>query len=366
MSSVRLKEIIANGFERVIEVTDEGAGLHAFIAIHNTVLGPALGGTRIFPYANREAALADVLRLAEGMTYKSAVAYAGFGGGKSVIIADSKKDKTPKLLEAFARAVDRLKGIYICAEDIGCTPDDMVTISRITPYVCGLSEGSVHGSGCPSRYTAWGVFRGIQAVCHSIWGTNSAHGRRVAIQGLGNVGLRLAELLFWQGANLIVSDVDPAKVKRAQTQLGAKAVSPSELIGSQCDVLALCAMGGELNDQTIPWLKCAAIAGGANNQLLKSEHGDALAKRDILYAPDFVVNAGGLLNVAGEFDPQGYQPAVIRDKVNNIYDVLLHIFVMAKEQKISTEAAALKLARQNLAGGIGKRREPVNFARKAL
>ena len=281
--SLVFEEVIVPGYEKIIKVTHKDAGLEAIICIHSTELGPALGGTRIYPYANHEAALNDVMRLAKGMTYKSALAECGWGGGKSVIIADSKKGKSKKLMTAFGQAVDRLQGEYICAEDVGATPDDMMIISQVTPYVVGLIHEK--SSGNPSPFTAWGTFRGIQSVLKKIYDSDSLENRTVAIQGLGSVGLDLAELLFWAGARLIVSDIDREKCEKVAKMFGAQVVAPEEILSVECDVLAPCAMGGIINETTIPHLRCRAIAGCANNQLLKDSDADDLFALGILYAP---------------------------------------------------------------------------------
>lgn len=362
-SSLTLTPIEVAGYEQVIEVTDSAVGLSAFIAIHDTTLGPALGGIRILPYAKKEEALEDVLRLSKGMTYKASVAGVGFGGGKSVIIADPKTEKTPELLKAFAAAVDRLNGIYICAEDVGTTTEDVQIIESVTPYVVGLA--SENGSGNPAYFTAWGVFRGVQSVIKELFGTESVEGKKVAIQGTGSVGSILADYLFWAGAELIVSDIDPASAKRCAKKTGATVVSPEEILKVSCDVFAPCALGGVLNSKTIPHLRCAGIAGATNNQLLSDSDMDLLDKQGILYAPDFVINAGGLLNVSFEIDSAGYDPRVSRAKCHSIYDTLLTIYAVAKEKKISTHKAALFVAEDRIRKKMGKRASPPVFRHRA-
>jgi len=352
-SSLVLTPIEVSGYEKVIEVTDVTVGLSALIAIHDTTLGPALGGTRIFPYAKKEDALEDVLRLSKGMTYKASVAGVGFGGGKSVIIADPKTDKTPELLMAFGAAVDRLKGAYICAEDVGTTTEDVKIIRRTTQYVVGLPHES--SSGDPAHFTAWGVFRGIQSVVKELFGTDSVAGKTIAIQGTGSVGSLLAGYLFWAGADLIVSDINAASAQKCAKKYGAKVVSPDEILKVSCDVLAPCALGGILNHHTIPGLRCKAIAGATNNQLRSDADMDLLQAKGILYAPDFVINAGGLLNVSFEIDPSGYNPKASRAKCHEIYDTLLAIYAVAKEQKITTHKAALFVAEDRIRRKIGKR-----------
>lgn len=351
--------IPVSGYEFVVKITNKKTNLRAIVAIHSTTLGPALGGTRIYPYPNFEAALDDVLRLSKGMTYKAAIAEVGIGGGKSVIIADPKTDKSEKLLHSFGEAVDRFKGRYICAEDIGCTLDDVKAIRKKTKYVTGLPHKK--SSGDPGRFTSWGTFRAIQSVMKKLNGTDSLEGKVVAVQGLGNVGHYLIDQLFWAGASLYVSDVNEQKVQEAVHRYGAKAVNPSQILSVECDVLAPCALGGIINDQTIPFMRCKAIAGCANNQLLRDEHASFLQSRDILYAPDYVVNAGGLLNVASEIEETGYDPKTPRDKTHQIYDCLLGIYEIAEKNHISTHAAANALAEYRIKYGIGKRIKPPVF-----
>lgn len=356
---LELEEIAVPGYEKVIKITHQKVGLQAIIALHDLTLGPALGGIRIYPYATWDDALTDALRLAKGMTYKSAVTESGWGGGKSVIIADSKTQKTKSLLQAFAQAVAHLQGEYICAEDVGCGPEDVLVISQVTPYVVGLPHRK--SSGNPSPFTAWGTYRGIQAVLKRIYGSESVEGRTVAIQGLGSVGCELAKMLFWEGARLIVSDIDAAKTQQIADAFSAKVVEPGEIMQVECDVLAPCAMGGILSEKSIPRLRCKAVAGCANNQLLKDSDGDALAFRGILYAPDFVINAGGLINVSQELEPIGYHPQIARNKVNHIYDQLIAIFDIAQQNRCSTHQAAVSLGDYRLKYKIGKRREPACF-----
>ncbi len=356
-----IKEISIPGYKKVIEAKNPEANLHCFIAIHDNTLGPALGGTRIHTYANPQDALDDVLRLSKAMTYKSALAENGLGGGKSVIIANPKKDKSPELLTAFAEVLDTFKGEYIAAEDVGTTTEDMMVIKRTTPYVCALPTDK--SSGDPSRFTAWGVFRGILAVSKKIWGTHNLKRRKVAIQGLGNVGSKLANILFWEGADLILFDLDPQRVHDLCVMYGAESVSLADFFSCDCDILSPCALGGILTDETIHQLKCAAVAGGANNQLLTPENGKMLMERGILYCPDYIINSGGITNAAAEFEPGGYNPKRVRDKVNHIYDSLWTVFNRAEEQNKPTSQIADEIAEYNLQHGIGKRKEPINFKR---
>jgi leucine dehydrogenase len=359
--SLTFEEVMIPGYEKIIKVTQKDVGLNAIICIHNTTMGPALGGTRIYPYPTFEAALNDVMRLAAGMTYKSALSESGWGGGKSVINLDPKKGKgkTKEVLLAFGHAVQRLQGEYICAEDVGSTPDDMTIISQATPYVVGLPHEK--SSGNPSPFTAWGTFRGIQSVVKKLYDTDSLENRTVAIQGLGSVGYQLAHLLFWAGARLIVTDIDMEKCKKIAIATGAKIVAPEEIFQVECDVFAPCAMGGIINEKTIDGFKCRAIAGAANNQLLKDSDADELFARGILYAPDFVINAGGLINVTQELDPQGYSPVAARAKINKIYPQLMLIYDIAEQNKYSTQKAAISLGDYRLKYRIGKRFEPPCF-----
>jgi leucine dehydrogenase len=350
--SLTKKEIIVPGFEKVIRVTDKPSGLEAIIAIHSTVMGPALGGTRIHPYANFDEALTDVLRLSKGMTYKSAVAQTGLGGGKSVIIADPKTGKTKELLHAFGEAVNSLEGKYICAEDVGCSSDDINTIREKTKYVTGSTLKGA--SGNPAPFTAWGTVRGIQAAMKHLYGDISVQGKTVAIQGVGSVGEVLAEQLFWLGAKLILADVNKEKAEACAKRLGARTCPQDEILRVPCDILSPCAMGGILNSATLPHIKAKVIAGCANNQLQEEYHGDFLHRRGILYVPDFVINAGGLINVLCELEPEGYRPEIAVQRVNEIYDQLLTIFEMSKQNKQSTAVAANSLAEYRLRYGVGK------------
>ena len=351
--SLTASEIEVNGYERVVEFKEEESGLHAIVALHDTRLGPALGGIRAYPYKTFEEGLNDVLRLAQGMTYKAAVSETGTGGGKSIIFADSKQSKSPELLRAFAEAVNYFDGQYICAEDVGITVREVAQIGEDTPYAVGLPNRK--SSGDPSRFTSFGGMRGIQAVCKKIWGTDSVAGKTFAVQGLGAVGMRLAERLFWEGAHLIVSDVNPEALEKAVRELGAEAVAPDQILSAACDVFVPCALGAILNPASIPNLRCQAVAGLANNQLLSHQDGDALFARGILYAPDYVINAGGLLAVCVELEPEGFDPVSAQQHVNRIYDVLTTIFEMSEQKKQPTYLVAKELAEQNIQQGIGKR-----------
>ncbi len=356
--SLILKEIDVEGYEKVVVATDERSGLKAIICIHNTTLGPSLGGIRIHSYPSFDAALTDAKRLARGMTYKSALAEVGLGGGKSVIMCNPK-NKTPEMLIAFAEAVDRLQGLYTCAEDVGCTVEDATLIGKHTPYVVGTSNEK--GSGNPSPFTAWGTFRGIEAVLQTLDGKTSVAGKTVAIQGLGSVGASLAELLFWHGAKLIISDIDWEKTQRYSKKWGATACPADDILDVECDVLAPCALGGIINPETIPGLRCRGIAGSANNQLLNDRDADLLRQRGILYAPDFVINAGGLINVSIEIEEDGYSPIKARAKVDKLYDQLICLFEMSEQNNCSTHQAALSLADYRIKYGVSKRQIPPRY-----
>lgn len=356
---VQIRKLQVSGYEKVVEGKDEESGLHCFIAIHNTKLGPALGGTRMYPYMSGEEALQDALRLAEGMTYKAALAQVGFGGGKAVIIADPYTQKTPQLLLAYASVVNALQGEYITAEDVGTTTADMEIMRQKTAYLVGLPLHHGSGGGDPSPFTAWGTFRGIQAVCETLFGSSSVQGKTIAIQGLGKVGSALANFLFWHGARLILSDVKRNKTEELSKLYGATAVEPEEIHKVMCDIFCPSALGGVLNPDTIPELRCQAIAGSANNQLLGLSDADLLFERDILYAPDFVINAGGLINVSCEISPEGYHAEVARDQVNLIYNTLMELFERSGHEGKSTVEIALDLAKYNIQNGIGKRKSPI-------
>ncbi|MDE3056127.1 MAG: Glu/Leu/Phe/Val dehydrogenase [Verrucomicrobiota bacterium] len=357
---LHLETIDIDGFERVIKVSCPKAGLTSIIAIHSRALGNvALGGTRIQPYPSFEQALEDVLRLSRAMTYKAAIAGVGFGGAKSVIIADPKTQKNEELLFAFAEAVQQLEGAYVCAEDVGSTLEDMATIAKKTPFVVGTPHAE--SSGNPSPFTAWGTFRGIQATLKARFGCDSVEGKTIAIQGLGSVGSVLADYLFWAGAKLILSDIDQKKVEILAKKYRARVVDTKEIWKTECDLLAPCALGGILHSQTIPQLRCKAIAGAANNQLLSDKDSILLRNRSILYAPDFVINAGGLINVAAELEINGYDPLLSRQKTHEIYDTLLTIYEIAEKKQQSTQEAALALASYRLRYGVGKRTAPLRF-----
>lgn len=356
---LQYRELSISGYEKVIEIKCENSKLHAIIALHNTTLGPALGGIRVYPYATFEQALTDALRLSEGMTHKAALAQTGTGGGKSVIIHDPLKGKPEALLEAFGEAIESLNGLYIGAEDVGMGVQDLDVIRRKTTHLVGMNHPK--SSGDPSPYTSRGAFKCIQAVCKKIWKDSSPRDKTVAIQGLGSVGMKLARMLFWEGAKLIVTDVDQKRVEQAVSEFGASGVRPEEIYGVKCDIFSPCAMGGILNPQTIPQLKCVAVAGLANNQLLTAADGESLHQRKILYAPDFAINAGGLINVCAELEEGGYSPSTARDQVDRLYDLLLFLFTLAEERGESTTRVVKQIVEDNLKKGLSKRTKAVSY-----
>ena len=296
---MQITRIPTDSHEEVLRVADAATGLLAFIAIHSTQFGPAAGGLRMKPYDSEKEALADALRLSHGMTFKTAAAGLPLGGGKAVIVGDPASDKTEALLMAFGRAVAALKGRYWTAEDMGMGPADMAVIARETEFVAGRAEGP-HASGDPSPVTAQGIFNAIRCTARHRFGSDALAGRSIALQGLGHVGGHLAGLLHEAGARLIVADMDPARCEKAAEAYGAEVVPAKGILSAEADILAPCAIGGILNARTVPGLRVKAVAGGANNQLDTPADGDALHARGILYAPDYVVNAGGIINVAPE------------------------------------------------------------------
>jgi len=338
------------GHEEVVLCTNKDAGLKAIIAIHNTTLGPALGGTRMWKYANDEDALIDVLRLSKGMTYKAAAAGLNLGGGKAVIIGDSKKDKSEALFRAFGRYIESLNGRYFTAEDVGTDVNDMEFINMETRYVTGI-DASHGGSGDPSPFTAHGVYMGIKASIKEKLKTENLKGIRVAVQGIGNVGRHLVEFLTKEKAIVTITDTDNEKLDKVATEFGAKIVGPNEIYSVDCDIFAPCALGAVINDDTIDKFKCPIIAGGANNVLKEARHGDILKKKGILYAPDYVINAGGLMNVYVELE--GYSRERALNMTKGIYYNLLQVFATSKKEDIPTNVAADHVAEARIAK-IGK------------
>lgn len=341
------QELKDMGHERVLLCSNPEVGLQAIIAVHSTVLGPGLGGSRMYPYESFNDALIDVLRLSRGMTYKAAAAGLNLGGGKAVIVGDPKKDKSEALFRAFGRYVDSLAGLYITAEDVGTDMEDMEVILTETRWVTGKSPAH-GGSGDPSPVTAYGTVQGMKAAANWQWGDTSLKGKSVAVQGLGSVGHHLASYLREEGAKIFGSDVDPEATARASSEYGVEIVPPGEIMEVDCDILAPCALGAVLNEESIPKLKCKIIAGAANNQLHKEEeHGQELHRRGILYAPDFVINAGGLINVYNELTGDYNQERALR-MTRTIYLNLMRVFEIAKEKGVPTSEAADEVAEERI------------------
>jgi leucine dehydrogenase len=337
------------GYERVARAEDPDSGLLAFIAVHDTRLGPALGGLRMWKYEAEKEAVFDVLRLARGMTFKSAVAHTGLGGGKSVIVGDPFRQKSPELFRAMGRFIDDFNGKYITAEDVGVGIADLEHVKQGTRWVTGLAVED-GGSGNPSPFTALGCFEGMRACAIEVWGSDSLKDKVVAIQGPGNVGFPLGRQLVEAGARVIVADVNPANVERAVKELDAEVVEPEAIYGVECDIFSPNALGAILNDDTIPRLRCRVTAGGANNQLLdEKRHMRMVQERGMLYAPDYVINAGGIINVSMELQPGGYDEARSTEKVRHIFDSLRRIFETARQRGISSHEAAQEVAEAILA-----------------
>jgi len=335
-----------HGHEQLVFCLNREIGLKAIIAIHDTTLGPALGGTRMWPYQTEEDAIQDALRLARGMTYKAAAAGLNMGGGKAVIIADPNRDKSEALFRAFGRFVESLHGRFITGEDVGVDVNDVEYMYMETRYVVGLSR-SHGGGGDPAPVTALGVLHGIRASVEEAFGESGLEGIQIAVQGLGHVGFHLAKLLVEQKAVVTATDVDPAKMERAKAELSIECVSPDAIFDLKTDVLAPCALGAVVNDKTLPRLKCRIIAGAANNQLQQAIHGEELSRKEILYAPDFVINAGGMINVFVEAEGYDRERAVRMTK--GIYYNLRKVFEIARRDSISTSEAAERLAEERIA-----------------
>ena len=328
--------------EQVLIGRDAATAYHGVIAIHSTALGPAVGGTRFWNYNSEEDAVTDALRLSQGMTYKTALAGLPLGGGKSIIIGNHATSDREALLHVHGRFVETLKGRYITAEDVGTSPADMEIVRLETQHVAGL----LGRSGDPSPITARGVFRAIQASTRFVRDTDDLSGLSVALQGCGHVGYNLAKLLHEAGAKLIVTDVNEDSVSRLVDEFGAESVRPADIFSVRADILAPCALGGVINDETIPKLKVKIVAGAANNQLLEERHGAMLRERNILYAPDYVANAGGVFN--GCMELLGWNADYALSKVDAIYDTILSIFESAQAERITTNKAADQLAEQRL------------------
>ena len=333
--------------EQVVFCYEPSCGYKGIIAIHNSVLGPALGGTRFWNYGSDQEAIVDALRLSRGMTYKAAVTGLNLGGGKSVIIGDPKTARREEIFRAHGRFVETLKGRYITAEDVGTSPDDMEFVAMETEHVTGR-----HGaSGDPSPVTAFGVYRGIKAAAAAKFGSDDLAGKTVSVQGLGHVGYYLCQNLASEGAQLVVTDIDAERVNRIVQEFGARAVGINEIYGVEADIYAPSALGATINDETIPQLKATIVAGAANNVLAEARHGDELHKRGILYAPDYVINAGGLINVFGELN--GWTAERSMRKAGDIYATLAQIFELAEGEGIPTYVAADRMAERRIEA-VGK------------
>ncbi|MBS4176401.1 branched-chain amino acid dehydrogenase [Lederbergia citrea] len=343
---MRIFEYMTNyDYEQLLFCQDEQSGLKAIIAIHDTTLGPALGGTRMWTYESEEAAIEDALRLARGMTYKNAAAGLNLGGGKTVIIGDPKKDKNEEMFRAFGRFIQGLNGRYITAEDVGTTVEDMDLIHEETNFVTGISP-AFGSSGNPSPVTAYGCYVGMKAAAKEAFGSDSLEGKRVAVQGVGNVAFELCRYLHEEGAQLIVTDINKEAVNRAVEAFDAKSVNPDEIYAVEADIFAPCALGAVVNDETIPQFKVKVIAGSANNQLKETKHGDLIHEMGIVYAPDYVINAGGVINVADEL--YGYNKERALKRVESIYSNVAKVIEISKRDGIPTYVAADRMAEERI------------------
>ncbi|MBI3005270.1 MAG: Glu/Leu/Phe/Val dehydrogenase [Ignavibacteriales bacterium] len=336
------EELERRDHEQVVFCSDKKVGLRAVIAVHNTTLGPSLGGTRMWMYTSEEDALRDVLRLSRGMTYKAAIAGLNLGGGKAVIIGNPEKDKTEGLFRTYGRFVDTLGGRFITSADVGTEVRDLEWIRMETRHVTGVSR-LLGGGGDPSTVTGFGVYVGMKACAHEVFGSDSLKGMKVAVQGAGKVATYLCEHLAKEGAKLFITDIQEKRARAAVKRFSATYIKPEKIFETQADIFAPCALGGILNDESIPKLKCRIVAGGANNQLLEEKkHIQMLMDRKILYAPDYAINAGGLINVASELE--GYNEERVLKQAEGIYGILQQIFQIAREEKVPTSVAANKLA----------------------
>ncbi len=335
------------GHEQLVFCQDEATGLKALIGIHNTALGPALGGTRMWNYANEQEAITDVLRLSRGMTYKAAISGLNLGGGKAVIIGDAKTQKNEAFMRRFGKFVNSLNGKYITAEDVNMKTIDMEYIAMETKHVTGLPE-SMGGGGDPSPVTAYGVYMGMKATAKKVYGSDSLEGKTIGVQGVGQVGMYLVEYLVKEKANVYITDIFEDKVNAIATKFGVKTVGQDAIYDLDMDIYAPCALGATLNDTTIPRLKCSIVAGAANNQLKEEKkHGYMLIDKSIVYAPDFLINAGGLINVYNEY-LGGYNRARVFEHAENIYTTCLNILNLADGEKITPQEAAIKLSEKRI------------------
>jgi len=340
------ERLYSMGHEEVIFFSEPSCGLKAIIAIHDTTLGPALGGTRMWPYATEAEAIEDVLRLSRGMTYKAAVSGLNLGGGKAVIIGDPKKDKSEALFRAYGRFVESLNGRYITAEDVNISVEDIDNVYTETNYVCGIDKAH-GGSGNPAPYTALGTFRGMEAGATKIWGSRNISGKIVGIQGAGSVGTELGKLVVEAGGKVLFTEINEDNIKRMkETISSAEFIDPNAFYATNMDIYAPCALGATINDETIGQLKCKLVNGAANNQLKEDKHGFELKERGILYSPDYLINAGGLMNVSIEFE--GWNDAKSRRMIDTIYNTTLDIYKISDDQNISVGKAADVLAENRL------------------
>lgn len=342
-----LGRMAAGGYETLVYGHDAAAGLRAVIAVHDTTLGPALGGVRLRGYACEDAAVEDVLRLAEAMTYKAALAGLHLGGGKAVVLAEPPPRDRAAVFRALGRTIERLSGSYIATEDMGTTTADLVEIRRETRHGVGLPELE-GGGGDPSPTTAFGVLQGMRAVLAALGERDSFRGRRIAVQGVGKVGLALVGLLVQAGAVVTVADTDERRVAEAVHRYGAAVVAAEEILFQPVEILSPCAAGGVLSHATLPSLRCRAVVGGANNQLATAGDAESLARRGILYAPDFVVNAGGLIHVADELDPRGFDAARARAAAGRIFDTTSRVLAEAARTGDMPDAVARRMARERI------------------
>lgn len=340
------KEMERRGHEQIVFNYDKVTGLKAIIAIHDTTLGPALGGIRMLPYGSEEAAIEDALRLSEGMTYKAAGAGLDFGGGKTVIIGDPVRDKSEGLFRALGRFIETLDGRYAAGEDVGTTEEDILVALRETRHLVGLPR-AYGGAGDSGDMTALGVLQAIRAALMHRWGSSSLSGRKIAVQGLGKAGRNVAKLAMAEGAVVVAADINPHTVGRIAAELGIEPTDPWAILETPCDVYAPCGLGNVVNADTLDRLQCQIIAGSANNQLQDDSFGQALHEKGILYAPDFICNAGGLIQAADEID--GPHPDRVKHQVESIYDVLLGIFDEAQERQEPTQVVAMRRVRERLA-----------------
>ena len=339
-------QVSFDGHEQVVFCHDKDTGLKAIIGIHNTVLGPALGGTRMWNYTNEWEALNDVLRLSRGMTYKNSISGLNLGGGKAVIIGDAKTQKTPELMRRFGQFVDSLSGKYITAEDVGMETKDMDIVNEVTKYVAGISVER-GGSGNPSPITAYGVFMGMKAAAKYKYGSDNLEGKRVLVQGIGHVGEVLVKHLTESGALVTITDINEDRVNQVGAKYGAKIFTGTDLYSADVDIYAPCALGATINDATINNIKATIIAGAANNQLAnEAVHGKILKEKGILYAPDFLINAGGVINVYSELVK--WTNAQVMEKTENIYNTALEIFKFADDNNITTHQAAFSIAQKRI------------------